>query len=54
VWDTLLGNTLGVETPSLVEHFYQEFPPPEAPETNWGDGSGIPGEPAIHLPETLP
>lgn len=46
VWDTLLGTTMGVETPGLVEHFYQEFPPPDAPAAGWGDGSGDPDEPA--------
>lgn len=37
VWDTLLGSTLGIEPPSMVEHFYQEFPPPEAPVAIWGE-----------------
>ncbi|MHB1213886.1 MAG: penicillin-binding protein 1A [Thiobacillus sp.] len=37
VWNTLLGNALGVETPSLEEYFYQEFPPPDAPAAVWGD-----------------
>ncbi|MHB1438278.1 MAG: penicillin-binding protein 1A, partial [Thiobacillus sp.] len=46
VWDTLLGTALGVETPSMVEHFYQEFPPPEAPAAGGGDGPGNFTEPA--------
>ena len=43
VWDTLLGSTLGIEPPSMVEHFYQEFPPPEAPVAVWGDESNDDG-----------
>ena len=27
--DELIGDLLGDKTPSMVEHFYQEFPPPE-------------------------
>jgi len=30
VVDELLGNLLGDNAPGMVEHFYQEFPPPEA------------------------
>jgi penicillin-binding protein 1A len=40
VWDTLLGTAQGVETPGMVEHFYQEFPPPAAPAAVWGGDSG--------------
>ncbi len=61
VWDTLLGTALAVETPSMVEHFYQEFPPPAAPVAVWGDDSGgftepdEPDEPYERAePETLP
>jgi penicillin-binding protein 1A len=35
VWGTLLGDTLGVQTPSMVEYFYQEFPPPAARAPDW-------------------
>jgi penicillin-binding protein 1A len=40
VWDTLLGTALGVETPGMVEYFYQEFPPPAAPADVWSGDSG--------------
>lgn len=34
VVDELLGTLLG-DSPGLVEHFYQEFPPPDAPAAGW-------------------
>ena len=46
VWDTLLGTALAVETPGMVEHFYQEFPPPDAPAAVWGGDSSNFTEPA--------
>jgi len=46
VVDELLGELLGDNAPGMVEHFYQEFPPPDVPAAGWGDGSGNPVEPA--------
>jgi len=58
VWDTLLDTALGVETPGMVEYFYQEFPPPAAPADVWGgDSSNFTesDEPFRRAePETLP
>jgi penicillin-binding protein 1A len=33
----------------VVEHFYQEFPPPAAPETGWGNGPDVSDEPAAPI-----
>ncbi len=35
--DGLLNDLLGNHTPGMVEHFYQEFPPPDVPEAGWDD-----------------
>jgi penicillin-binding protein 1A len=35
----LLGDLIGTKRASLTEHFYQEFPPPEAPIASWSTGS---------------
>ena len=33
-------------TPGMVEHFYQEFPPPDVPVSNWDDAAtGTPTQP---------
>jgi penicillin-binding protein 1A len=37
VLDGLLKDLLGDNSPGMVEHFYQEFPPPDVPETSWDD-----------------
>ncbi len=47
VVDALLGDLLGVAPAGMVEHFYQEFPPPEAAAAN---GNAAPAEPADALP----
>jgi penicillin-binding protein 1A len=36
VMGDVLGDMLGVESSGMTEHFYQEFPPPEAPAAGWG------------------
>lgn len=41
----LLGSLLGNETEGMIEHFYQEFPPPEAPVASWGGDSDALDEP---------
>jgi penicillin-binding protein 1A len=51
--DELLGDLLGNQTPGIVEHFYQEFPPPKAtaadvdaePATPTGPAPAAPAEP---------
>ena len=32
----VLGDMLGIESSGMTEHFYQEFPPPEAPAAGFG------------------
>jgi penicillin-binding protein 1A len=46
VVDELLGGLLGDNAPGMVEHFYQEFPPPDAPAAAWGADPSTPAEPA--------
>ncbi|HQS98824.1 MAG: penicillin-binding protein [Hydrogenophilales bacterium 16-64-46] len=41
----VLGDMLGVEPPGMVEHFYQEFPPPEASAADWQDEPIAPDAP---------
>ena len=45
VLDELLGDLLGDNAPGMVEHFYQEFPPPETPAAGWGADPNTPIEP---------
>ncbi len=42
----LLGDLLGNKETGMVEHFYQEFPPPEAPPVDWNSDPANPAEPA--------
>ncbi|OZA26923.1 MAG: penicillin-binding protein [Hydrogenophilales bacterium 17-64-11] len=42
----LLGDLLGNKETGMVEHFYQEFPPPEAPPADWNSDPANPTEPA--------
>jgi penicillin-binding protein 1A len=54
VVDELLGDLMGVAPAGMVEHFYQEFPPPDAAAANWNadpDTPSGPNEPA-DLPGT--
>jgi penicillin-binding protein 1A len=44
----VLGEMLGVESTGMVEHFFQEFPPAEAPTAGWDDESA----PAVAPPGT--
>jgi penicillin-binding protein 1A len=37
VLDGLLKDLLGDNTSGMVEHFYQEFPPPDVSENSWDD-----------------
>ncbi len=46
-----IGNILGTNTPGMTEHFYQEFPPPDAPAAGWNTEPDALAEPAI--PETI-
>jgi penicillin-binding protein 1A len=49
----LLNDLLGNNAPGMVEHFYQEFPPPDAPENGWdAAGPSAPVEPPV--PGLLP
>jgi penicillin-binding protein 1A len=41
--DELVGNLLGAAPDGMVEHFYQEFPPPDVPAASW---EADPDEPA--------
>ncbi|MDA8129157.1 MAG: penicillin-binding protein 1A [Betaproteobacteria bacterium] len=47
--DTLVGEFLGkifgTASTGMAEHFYQEFPPPDAAPAQWGDGSDAPAAP---------
>ena len=38
----LLGDLLGDNAPAMVEHFYQEFPPPEASAPGWNTEEATP------------
>ncbi|WP_018076893.1 penicillin-binding protein 1A [Thiobacillus denitrificans] len=46
----LLGDWLGDKESGMVEHFYQEFPPPEAPPTDWNSDPAHPAESAPPAP----
>ncbi|MBW8329015.1 MAG: PBP1A family penicillin-binding protein, partial [Thiobacillus sp.] len=54
VVDELLGDLLGVAPAGMTEHFYQEFPPPEAPAASWGADPDVPAEPPVDAPGTAP
>jgi penicillin-binding protein 1A len=43
--NTWVGELLGNNPAGMAEHFYQEFPPAEAPAAGWGAESGNPAEP---------
>jgi penicillin-binding protein 1A len=45
VVDELLGDLLDIPPAGMVEHFYQEFPPPEAAPAKWGDDPNELNEP---------
>jgi penicillin-binding protein 1A len=44
--DSGIGDLSGDNTSGVVEHFYQEFPPPDVPATVWGTEPDNPAEPA--------
>jgi len=44
-----LGHILGATSGGMVEHFYQEFPPPDAPPAGWSTGTETPSDPATLL-----
>lgn len=46
----LLGDMLGVESPGMVEHFFQEFPPPEGAGALLGDEPAPAADPAPGTP----
>lgn len=54
--DSVFGNLLGMDEKGVVEHFYQEFPPPDAPVAQWGTdpddpfAPDVPAEPAEPAP----
>jgi penicillin-binding protein 1A len=50
--DELLGSVLGNEVSGMVEHFYQEFPPPDAPAADWDTDPGTPAESTVTAPGT--
>jgi penicillin-binding protein 1A len=59
VLDELLGDLLGDSAPGMVEHFYQEFPPPDAAAASWGQDPDAPApvpapadEPVAPVPGT--
>jgi len=39
VLEGLVNDLLGNDGPGMMEHFYQEFPPPEAPAATWNTGT---------------
>ena len=43
--DGLLGSLLGENTAGMVEHFYQEFPPPERTTSSWDDDGTLDAAP---------
>jgi penicillin-binding protein 1A len=49
--DSGIGDLPGDNTSGVVEHFYQEFPPPDVPATVWGTEPDNPAEP---VPPTEP
>ncbi len=52
----LLGGLLGTKGASMAEHFYQEFPPPDAPIASWSTGSDDVTEPVApeHIAPVAP
>jgi len=50
--DELIGDLLGDKTPSMVEHFYQEFPPPEAAAAPQEPAAAPAAEPEPGVPGT--
>ena len=47
VLDGLLKDLVGDNAPGMVEHFYQEFPPPDVPVSSWDDAAtSTPAQPA--------
>ena len=51
----LLDDLLGDSAPGMVEHFYQEFPPPDAAAAGWGQDPDAPApadEPVVPAPGT--
>ena len=50
--DELLGDLLGNKVPGMTEHFYQEFPPPEAAAADSGANPAAPAEPEAAFPGT--
>jgi len=50
--DELLGDILSDKTPGMAEHFYQEFPPPEAAAADSGVDPAAPAEPEAAFPGT--
>jgi penicillin-binding protein 1A len=55
VLDELIGDLLGDSAPGMVEHFYQEFPPPDAAAASWGQDPDAPApadEPVAPVPGT--
>ena len=46
----LLGDWLGDKGSGMVEHFYQEFPPPDPPPTDWNSDPANPAESAPQAP----
>jgi penicillin-binding protein 1A len=57
VVDQIIGDLLGGKNPGMVEHFYQEFPPPEHHAADWtSDPDSIDPEatPNPALPGTSP
>jgi penicillin-binding protein 1A len=41
-----MGDLLGDDNSGMLEHFYQEFPPPDTPITSWHSGMESSAEPA--------
>jgi penicillin-binding protein 1A len=52
VVDELIGDLLGDNAPGMVEHFYQEFPPPETAAPGWNADPATPVDPASATPGT--
>jgi len=52
VVDELIGDLLGDDAPGMEEHFYQEFPPPEAAAPAWNADPATPADPASATPGT--
>jgi penicillin-binding protein 1A len=52
VVDELIGDLLGDNAPGMVEHFYQEFPPPETAAPGWNADPATPVDPVSATPGT--